>query len=61
MLKNVTLGQYFPGESLIHRLDPRTKLLATVALIAIVFVVQGFSGFALIAAFVLACAAYFRS
>ena len=57
MLKNVTLGQYFPGESLIHRLDPRTKLLATVALIAIVFVVQGFSGFALIAAFVLACAA----
>ena len=57
MLKNVTLGQYFPGESLIHRLDPRTKLLATVALIAIVFVVQGFAGFMLIAAFVLACAA----
>ena len=57
MLKNITLGQYFPGESLIHRLDPRTKLIATVALIAIVFVVQGFSGFLLIAAFVLACAA----
>ena len=57
MLKNITLGQYFPGDSLIHRLDPRTKLIATVALIAIVFVVQGFAGFALIAAFVLACAA----
>lgn len=57
MLKNMTLGQYFPGESLIHRLDPRTKLLATIALIAIVFVSQGFSGFALIAAFVLICAA----
>ena len=57
MLKNITLGQYFPGESLIHRLDPRTKLLATIALIAIVFVVQGFSGFLLIAAFVIACAA----
>lgn len=57
MLKNVTLGQYFPGESLIHRLDPRTKLIATVALIAIVFVVQGFAGFLLIAAFVLVCAA----
>lgn len=57
MLKNITLGQYFPGESLIHRLDPRTKLLATIALIAIVFVSRGFAGFILIAAFVLACAA----
>ena len=57
MLKNITLGQYFPGESFIHRLDPRTKLLATVALIVIVFLVKGFSGFLLIAAFVVACAA----
>ena len=57
MLKNITLGQYFPGESFIHRLDPRTKLLATIALIAIVFVSQGFSGFLLIASFVLICAA----
>jgi len=56
MLKNITLGQYFPGESFIHRLDPRTKLLATIALIAIVFVARGFSGFLLIAAFVLFCA-----
>lgn len=57
MLKNITLGQYFPGESFIHRLDPRTKLLATIALIAIVFVAKGFSGFLLIAAFVLFAAA----
>ena len=57
MLKNITLGQFFPGDSLIHRLDPRTKLLATIALIAIVFVAQGFSGFLLVAAFVVACAA----
>ena len=56
MLKDITLGQYFPGDTLIHRLDPRTKLLATVLLIAIVFVSQGFAGFALIAAFVLVCA-----
>ena len=56
MLKNITLGQYFPGDSFIHRLDPRTKILATIALIAIVFVSQGFSGFLLIAAFVLLCA-----
>ena len=57
MLKNITLGQYVPGESLIHRLDPRTKLLATIGLIAIVFVARGFSGFLLIAAFVVTCAA----
>lgn len=53
MIKNVTIGQYFPGESFVHRLDPRTKLLATIALIAVVFVSRGFSGFILIAAFVL--------
>ena len=57
MLKGVTIGQFFPGDSLIHRLDPRTKLLATIALIAIVFVSKGFAGFLLIAAFVLLCCA----
>jgi len=53
MIKNVTIGQYFPGESFVHRLDPRTKLLATIALIAVVFVSNGFAGFIAIAAFVL--------
>ena len=57
MFKNVTLGQYFPGESFVHRLDPRTKMLATLALIAVVFVSNGFAGFILIAAFVLCTAA----
>ena len=42
---------------MVHRLDPRTKLLATIALIAVVFVSQGFSGFLVIAAFVLLTAA----
>ena len=56
MFKNVTLGQYFPGESPVHRLDPRTKLLATMALIAVVFVSTGFGGFIAIAAFVLCTA-----
>ena len=53
MFKNVTLGQYFPGESFVHQLDPRTKLLATIALIAVVFMSSGFAGFIAIAAFVL--------
>ena len=32
MLKDITLGQFFPGDTLAHRLDPRTKLLVTVSL-----------------------------
>ena len=31
MLKNITLGQYYPVDSLIHRLDPRIKLILTIA------------------------------
>ena len=37
MLKDITLGQYFPGTSVIHRLDPRTKLVALVIYIAALF------------------------
>lgn len=54
MLNNITIGQYFPGNSVIHKLDPRTKLLATIALIVFVFLVQGFSGFIAITAFIAA-------
>ena len=53
MLKNITLGQFFPGDSFVHRLDPRTKILLTLALIVCVFLSQGFVGFALILTFVL--------
>ena len=34
---NVTLGQFFPGHSPLHRMDPRAKILLTVALIVAVF------------------------
>jgi len=37
MIKNITLGQYFPGNSLIHRLDPRMKLVMTILLIVVIF------------------------
>ncbi len=52
MLKDITLGQFFPGESFLHKMDPRMKLLLTFALIVIVFVSQGFAGFALILLFI---------
>lgn len=50
MLRDITLGQYYPGESVIHRLDARIKILATVAFIAAVFIVDNFYGFAIILA-----------
>ena len=37
MLSEITLGQYFPGNSFIHRLDPRTKILATLIYIIAIF------------------------
>lgn len=53
MLKNITIGQYFPGNSAVHRLDARTKILLTIALLVNIFISDGFVGFALITAFVL--------
>ena len=51
MLKDITLGQYFPGNSVIHRLDPRTKLIMLVVYIAALFMASGWVSYALMAAF----------
>ena len=56
MLNNVTIGQFFPGDSFLYHLDPRTKLILTVALIVLVFITKSFTGFALIFLFVIWCA-----
>lgn len=45
MLKDITLGQYFPGNSFIHKLDPRTKILIMIAYVVLVFIVQNFYGY----------------
>lgn len=41
MLKDITLGQYFPGDSVVHRLDPRTKLIWVVFYIVALFQATG--------------------
>ena len=46
MLKDVTLGQFFPGDTFIHRLDPRTKILAVVLYIAALFTAQSYVSYA---------------
>ena len=49
MLKDITLGQFFPGTSSLHRMDPRTKLLMLVLYIVTLFVCKGLIPFALCA------------
>ena len=53
MLKDITLGQYFPGNSVIHRLDPRTKLIMLVVYIVALFLAVGWVSYAVMALFLL--------
>ena len=46
MLKDITLGQFFPGTSFVHRLDPRTKLVTLVLYIVALFVAAGWISYA---------------
>ena len=48
MLKDITLGQYFPGDSIIHRLDPRTKLILVVLYIVALFQAKGWISYGLL-------------
>lgn len=52
MLNNITMGQYYPTDSAVHRLDPRTKILLTVVFIVGVFMIHSLWGYALALAFV---------
>ena len=54
MLKDITIGQYFPGASPLHKLDPRMKIILTLAYIVMLFVAQNFYGILLGVFFVIA-------
>ena len=51
MLKDITLGQYFPGSTVVHRLDPRTKLLMVVLYIVALFLAKWWVSYGLMLAF----------
>src|SRR5690554_7940074 len=53
MLKDITLGQYYPEDSPIHKLDPRTKLVITFIYIVIIFFVRYYIGYLFILSFLL--------
>ena len=44
LLKDITIGQYFPGRSPVHRMDPRVKLVLTMAFIVMLFMSSSFYG-----------------
>ena len=49
-LKDITLGQYFPGRSLVHRMDPRTKLIGVTAYIVALFLAHSFVSYGVLLA-----------
>ncbi len=53
MLRDITLGQYYPVDSVIHRLDPRVKLMATLVYLLSLFIMSSWTGY-LLGALVLA-------
>jgi len=55
MLKDITLGQYFPGDTPAHRLDPRTKLLLVVLYITALFCAKSWCSYGLVALVLFVC------
>ncbi len=50
MLRNITLGQYFPGTSIVHRLDPRAKLIASFCYIIAIFTAKHYISYGILIA-----------
>ena len=49
MLRDITLGQYFPGKTIVHRLDPRTKLILTIVYVVTLFLAKSWTSYAFMA------------
>ncbi|HCF83274.1 MAG TPA: transporter [Ruminococcaceae bacterium] len=55
MIKDITIGQYFPGKSVIHRLDSRVKLLLDLIYLVMLFTAQSFTGIIVSLLFMVFC------
>lgn len=55
MIKDITIGQYFPGKSVVHRLDSRIKLLLELLYLVMLFTAQSFTGVILALLFMVFC------
>ena len=58
MLRDITIGQYYPVESKIHRLDPRMKIIAVILYLISLFLFQNFAGYAVVTVFLGVVIAY---
>ena len=54
MIRDITIGQYYPAKSVLHRLDPRTKFLGTLGFLISVFLFHTFLGYAVATVFLVA-------
>ncbi|NMB25518.1 MAG: energy-coupling factor transporter transmembrane protein EcfT [Firmicutes bacterium] len=50
--RNITIGQYIPGDSILHQLDPRTKILVTLLLVIGLFFIDSFWGYGAVAVYI---------
>ena len=55
MLKDITLGQFFPGDTIVHRLDPRTKFILIIAYFTALFMAKGFPAYIFMFAVLITC------
>ena len=55
MLKDITLGQYYPGNSFLHRMDPRAKILCTMIFLIAIFLAETPAAYGLVTLFILFC------
>lgn len=53
MISDIMLGQYLPGESVLHRLDPRSKIIAAFVFISSIFLAESYTAYAVLSAFVI--------
>ena len=65
MIRDITIGQYYPAESPIHRLDPRVKIVCTLLFLVSLFIQNSLLGYVAATIFLgcvihLSCALYFR-
>ena len=60
MMKDITLGQYFPGNTIVHRLDPRTKLILVVVFIVALFLAKSYLSYGIMVVVVVLCVAVSR-
>lgn len=61
MMRDITIGQYYPADSILHRPDPRVKFVSTLVYIISLFVFSSFAGYGVAALFLVALIACQKS